>query len=82
MVILRVLIGLALLPVVAGISFEIIKLPEEVKANGWHGFSKPGIVATKLDHKRTRRSQIEVAIESMKRIPENKEDDRWYYRNL
>ncbi len=78
MVILRVLMRLALLPVVAGISYEIIKLAGRSKNRcvGW--LSKPGLWLQKLTTREPDASQIEVAIASMKPcIPENKEDDKW-----
>lgn len=78
MVILRVLMRLALLPVVAGLSYEIIKLAgrSKNKCVGW--LSKPGLWLQKLTTREPDETQIEVAIASMKPcIPENKEDDRW-----
>lgn len=78
MVILRVLMRLALLPVVAGLSYEIIKLAGRStnKCVGW--LSKPGLWLQKLTTREPDETQIEVAIASMKPcIPENKEDDRW-----
>lgn len=78
MVVLRVLMRLALLPVVAGLSYEIIKLAgrSKNKCVGW--LSKPGLWLQKLTTREPDETQIEVAIASMKPcIPENKEDDRW-----
>ena len=78
MVILRVLMRLALLPAVAGISFEIIKFAGRSKSKWVAWLSKPGLWLQKLTTREPDASQIEVAIESMKPcIPENKEDDRW-----
>lgn len=77
-VILRVLMRLALLPVVAGISYEIIKLAGRSKNKLVCLLSKPGLWLQKLTTREPDASQIEVAIASMEPcIPENKEDDRW-----
>lgn len=78
MVILRVLMRLALLPVVAGISYELIKWAGRSKSRcvGW--LSKPGLWLQKLTTREPDESQIEVAIASMEPcIPENKEEDKW-----
>lgn len=78
MVILRVLMRLALLPVVAGISYEIIKLAGRSKSKCVAWLSKPGLWMQRLTTEEPDESQIEVAIASMEPcIPENKEDDRW-----
>lgn len=78
MVILRVLMRLALLPVVAGISYEIIKLAGRSKSKLVAWLSKPGLWMQRLTTQEPDESQIEVAIASMEPcIPENKEDDRW-----
>lgn len=76
---MRVLMRLALLPAVAGISFEIIKFAGRSKKQMGGMAFKTGVVAAKnLTTREPDASQIEVAIESMKPcIPENKEDDRW-----
>lgn len=75
---LRLIYRLLLLPVVAGISYEIIKLAGRYDNKLTCIISKPGMW---LQHFTTREpddSQIEVAIASLKAvIPENKEDDRW-----
>lgn len=75
---LRLLTRLALMPVVAGLSYEVIKLAGRSKNRcvGW--LSKPGLWLQRLTTREPDESQIEVAIEAMKPcIPENKEDDRW-----
>ncbi len=78
MVILRVLMRLALLPVVAGISYEIIKLAGRSKNKCVTWLSKPGLWLQRLTTREPDDSQIEVAIASMTPcIPENKEDDKW-----
>lgn len=78
MVVLRVLMRLALLPAVAGISYEIIKLAgrSQNKCVAW--LSKPGLWLQRLTTREPDETQIEVAIASMLPcIPENKEDDKW-----
>lgn len=78
MVILRVLMRLALLPVVAGISYEIIKWAGRSKSRCVTWMSKPGLWLQKLTTREPDETMIEVAIASMEPcIPENKEDDRW-----
>ena len=77
-VILRVLMRLALLPVVAGLSYEVIKWAGRSKNKAVCTLSKPGLWLQKLTTREPDDSQIEVAIESMKPcIPENKDEDRW-----
>lgn len=78
MVILRVLMRLALLPVVAGISYELIKWAGRSKSRCVTWLSKPGLWLQKLTTCEPDETQIEVAIASMEPcIPENQEDDRW-----
>lgn len=78
MVILRVLMRLALLPIVAGISYELIKWAGRSENRCVKWMSKPGLWLQKLTTREPDASQIEVAIASMEPcIPENKEDDRW-----
>ncbi|MCH5210568.1 MAG: DUF1385 domain-containing protein [Oscillospiraceae bacterium] len=78
MIILRVAMRLALLPVVAGISYEIIKWAGRSKNVCVTCLSKPGLWLQKLTTREPDESMIEVAIASMEPcIPDNKEDDRW-----
>lgn len=78
MVILRVLMRLALLPAVAGISYEIIKLAGRSKNRFVGLLSKPGLWLQRLTTREPDESMMEVAIASMEPcIPENKEDDKW-----
>lgn len=77
-VLLRVVMRLALLPAVAGISYEIIKFAGRSNNRCVKWLSKPGLWLQKLTTREPDDSQIEVAIASMEPcIPENKEDDRW-----
>ena len=77
-ILLRLATRLACLPVVAGLSFEVIKLAGRSKNKCVGLLSKPGLWLQKLTTREPDESQIEVAIESMKPcIPENKEEDKW-----
>ena len=76
--ILRLVLRLALLPVVAGLSYEIIKLAGRYDNLVTRIISKPGMWLQYITTNEPDSSQIEVAIESLKAvIPENKEDDKW-----
>ena len=69
---------LCLLPVVAGLSYEVIRLAGRSKNKCVKFFTKPGLWMQKITTREPDLSQIEVAIASMKPcIPENKEDDKW-----
>lgn len=75
---LRLGTRLLLLPVVAGLSYEVIKLAGRSKNRCVAWLSKPGLWLQKLTTREPDDSQIEVAIASMEPcIPENKEDDKW-----
>lgn len=77
-VLLRMGTRLLLLPVVAGLSYEVIKLAGRSKNKCVTWLSKPGLWLQKLTTREPDASQIEVAIASMEPcIPENKEDDKW-----
>lgn len=77
-VLLRVVMRLALLPVVAGISYELIKWAGRSKNVCARWLSKPGLWLQKLTTREPDDSMMEVAIASMEPcIPENKEDDKW-----
>ena len=75
---LRVLTRLALMPVVAGLSYEVIKIAGRSKNKCVTWFTKPGLWLQRLTTREPDESQIEVAIESMKAvIPEDRNDDLW-----
>ena len=77
-ILLRLVTRLALMPVVAGLSFEVIKWAGRSKSKVVGILSKPGLWLQRLTTNEPDDSQIEVAIESIKPcIPENKEDDKW-----
>ncbi len=74
----RLLMRIALLPVVAGLSYEVIKLAGRSKNCCVRFLTKPGLWLQALTTREPDDEQIEVAIESMKAvIPENTEDDKW-----
>lgn len=75
---LRLVTRLALMPVVAGLSYEVIKLAGRSKSKCVSWLSKPGLWLQRLTTNEPDDSQIEVAIAAMQPcIPENKEDDKW-----
>lgn len=77
-VFLRLLYRLLLLPVVAGVSYEIIKLAGRYDNKFTRAISKPGMLLQYMTTVEPDEAQIEVAIASLKAvIPENKEDDKW-----
>ena len=67
-----------LLPIVAGISYEIIKLAGRYDNIVTRIISKPGMMLQLITTNEPDDSQIEVAIAALKAvIPENKEEDKW-----
>lgn len=75
---LRMVMRLLLLPVVAGISYEIIKWAGRSENACVACLSKPGLWLQRLTTREPDDSQIEVAIKSMEAvIPENSEEDKW-----
>ncbi len=78
-ILINVLIRLALLPLIAGVSYEIIKFAgkhAENKCIAW--LNKPGMWLQRLTTREPDESQIEVAIHSLKAvIPEDKNADLW-----
>lgn len=77
-ILLRMGTRLLCLPIVAGLSFEVIKWAGRSKNKCVSLLSMPGLWLQKLTTREPDASQIEVAIASMKPcIPENREDDKW-----
>lgn len=77
---LRVVIRLLMLPVIAGISYELNRYVG--KCNSDNIFTKmvtyPGFLIQKITTKEPDDSMIEVAAEAMKRVvPQEGEDDKW-----
>ena len=77
-ILLRLGTRILCLPIIAGISYEIIKWAGKSKNACVTFLSKPGIWLQKLTTREPDETQIEVAIAAMTPcIPENKEDDKW-----
>ncbi len=75
---LNLLIKLVLLPLVAGISYEVIKFAGSHDTKFCNALSKPGMLFQKLTTKEPDDSMLEVAIKAMQNvIPEDQEADRW-----
>ncbi len=75
---MRIAYRLLLLPVVAGLSYELIKLAGK-RPNGIVGIlTKPGLWLQNLTTREPDEKQLEVAIKAMLAvIPEDKEEDKW-----
>lgn len=77
-IITRLLIRLALIPVVAGISYEIIKWAGKSESKFACIVSAPGMWLQKITTREPDESQIEVAIAALKNVlVENPEADNW-----
>lgn len=75
---LRMTTRLALMPIVAGLSYEVIKWAGRSKSKTVGILSKPGLWLQRLTTREPDEKQIEVAIASIiPCIPENKEEDKW-----
>jgi len=74
----NMLMRLALMPVVAGISYEMIKFAGKSKNRFVRLLTLPGLWLQKITTREPDDSQLEVAIAAIEAvIPENKEDDKW-----
>jgi len=75
---LRMGTRILLLPIVAGVSYEIIKLAGKSRNKCVCILTKPGLWLQKLTTREPNDQQIEVAIRSITEvIPEDKEADKW-----
>lgn len=75
---LRVSCKIILLPVIVGISYEVIRLAGRYDNVLTRIVSAPGLALQRITTKEPDDSMIEVAIAAMERvIPENKEEDKW-----
>lgn len=75
---LRLALRLMLLPVVAGLSYEVIRWAGKSRSKVVCLISKPGMWLQNITTREPDDSQLEVAIESMKAVlTDNKEDDKW-----
>ena len=76
--IVNVLLRILLIPLVAGISYEIIKFAGKSKNKCVTWLNAPGKWLQKFTTREPDEKQIEVAIAASKAvIPENKDDDKW-----
>jgi uncharacterized protein YqhQ len=65
----RVLYKLMLMPVIAGISYEVIRYTGRHQSWGWiHALSWPGLLLQKITTREPTDDQIEVAIAAMKKV--------------
>ncbi len=77
-ILFKLLSRIVLLPVVAGLSYEVIKLAGRSKSKCVKFFTKPGLWLQRLTTREPDDEQIEVAIRSMSAvIPEDREADKW-----
>lgn len=77
-VLLRVVIKVALLPVVTGIAYELIRLAGRYDNLATKIISAPGLWIQRITTREPETDEIECAISALKAvIPENKEDDVW-----
>ena len=76
---LNVLIRIALMPLIAGLSYEIIRFAGKNVDNKWVSWlSVPGLWLQKLTTREPDEKQIEVAIESLKAVmPSDSKLDEW-----
>ena len=75
---IRVIVKLALLPLVTGIAYELIRLAGRYENIVTKIISAPGLWIQRITTREPDESQIECAIAALKAcIPENKEDDKW-----
>lgn len=75
---LRVLCKVALLPVVTGIAYELIRLAGRYNNACTRIFSAPGLWIQRITTREPQTDEIECAIAALKAvIPDNKEDDQW-----
>ena len=74
----RVVTRLALLPVVAGVSYEIIKIGGRSNSPIMKAINYPGLMMQKLTTLEPDDGQLEVAIESLKSVlVDNEEESKW-----
>ncbi len=75
----NMIIRLILLPVVAGISYEIIKFAGKSQSKAVQLLNVPGLMFQKYTTKEPDDSMVEVAIEAMKNVLEttNEGEDKW-----
>lgn len=70
----RILLKILLMPVVAGVSYEIIRFSGKTKSKLVHALVSPGLMLQKITTAEPDDSQIEVGIASLKALTEQRED--------
>ncbi len=76
--VMRIVLRLLLLPVVAGVSYEIIKLAGRSRGRVMKIVSWPGMMLQKITTREPDDSQLEVAIASLSAVlTGNREEDKW-----
>lgn len=73
----RIILRIVMLPIIAGISYEFIKWQGKSESSLAKILSTPGLYLQKLTTNEPDDSQVEVAIESLKAVLKEGEDDRW-----
>ncbi len=77
-IVTRVLLRLALLPVVSGLAYEFTKFAGRSQSKCVSYLTKPGLALQKLTTREPDESQLEVAIASLKAVlPTDGESDKW-----
>ncbi len=75
---LRILCKIAILPIITGIAYELIRIAGKYDNIFTKIISAPGLWIQRITTREPDASEIECAIAALKAvIPENKEDDRW-----
>lgn len=75
---INILLRIVLIPLVAGVSYEIIKIAGKSPSKIARIVNAPGLMFQGFTTREPDDSQIEVAIEAMKNVlVENKEEDKW-----
>ena len=75
---LRIVYRLLLLPVVAGVSYEILKIAGRSNNKVVKILTKPGLYLQYMTTREPDESQLEVALTSLKAVlTDNREDDKW-----
>ncbi|GAE88532.1 DUF1385 domain-containing protein [Acetivibrio straminisolvens] len=75
---INILLRIVLIPLVAGISYEVIKISGRSQSKIARIINSPGLMFQAFTTREPDDSQIEVAIEAMKNVMvENKEEDKW-----
>lgn len=73
----RIILRIVMLPIIAGISYEFIKWQGKSESSLAKVLSTPGLYLQKLTTNQPDDSQVEVAIESLKAVLKEGEDDKW-----